>query len=118
MPAFFDLENQSKNKVYVIDELDRSMHTFMARKLLEFFLESVTKTSRSQLIFTTHDVMLMDQKLLRRDEMRIVERTSNGATKMYAISDYQGVRYDKDIRKSYLQGRFGGIPKIFLRTIN
>ncbi len=112
LPAFLGLKDPSKSRIYVIDELDRSMHTLLTRKLLESFLENTTQDTRSQLLFTTHDVLLMDQKLFRRDEIRIAERNVFGATQLYAISDYKGVRYDKDIRKSYLNGRFGGIPKI------
>jgi len=57
----------------------------------------------------------MDQQLLRRDEMWVAERDSSGASKMISFSEYKDVRYDKDIRKSYLQGRLGGIPRILLR---
>ena len=67
-------------------------------------------------MLTTHDVLLMDQQLLRRDEMWVTERDSSGASKLVPFSDYKDVRYDKDIRKYYLQGRMGGIPKILLGT--
>ena len=61
----------------------------------------------------THDVLLMDQQLLRRDEMWVAERDASGASNLIAFSEYNDIRYDKDIRKSYLQGRLGGIPRIF-----
>jgi hypothetical protein len=54
----------------------------------------------------------MDQDLLRRDEMWVAERDRQGVSSLMAFSDYKDVRYDKDIRKSYLQGRLGGIPHI------
>ena len=56
----------------------------------------------------------MDQDLLRRDEKWVVERKRDGSTDLYSFSDFKDVRYDKDIRKSYLQGRLGGIPNILL----
>jgi hypothetical protein len=56
----------------------------------------------------------MDQQLLRRDEMWITERDADGVSSLLSFSDYKDVRYDKDIRKSYLQGRMGGIPRILL----
>jgi AAA15 family ATPase/GTPase len=65
-------------------------------------------------LFTTHDVLLMDQHLLRRDEMWVAERDAYGASSLSSFSEYKDVRYDKDIRKSYLQGRLGGIPRILL----
>ncbi|MEI6241878.1 MAG: ATP-binding protein, partial [Chlamydiota bacterium] len=62
----------------------------------------------------THNVLLMDQDLLRRDEMWIAERNTQGVSRLLSFSEYKDVRYDKDIRKSYLQGRLGGIPRIRL----
>lgn len=112
LPAFINMENQSSSKVFVIDELDRSLHTELTRKLLEVYLDCCTNNTRSQLLFTTHDVMLMDQDLLRRDEIWVTERDSSGGSLLRSFSDYKDVRYDKDIRKSYLQGRLGGTPRI------
>ena len=58
----------------------------------------------------------MDQDLLRRDEMWIAERNAEGISSLLFFSEYKDVRYDKDIRKSYLQGRLGGIPRILLQS--
>ncbi len=112
LPAFLEMSSSLGKKVYVIDELDRSLHSQLTRRLLEGFLESTTKESRSQLLFTTHDVSLMDQHLFRRDEMWVAERDLAGASQLFSFSEYSDVRYDKDIRKSYLQGRLGGTPRI------
>jgi hypothetical protein len=54
----------------------------------------------------------MDQHLLRRDEMWVAERNKSGSSHLLAFSEYRDVRKDKDIRKSYLQGRLGGIPRL------
>lgn len=115
LPAFLELSAQVSKKVYVIDEVDRSLHTLLTRRLLEAYLTNCSTKTRTQLLLTTHDVLLMDQQLLRRDEMWIAERDSTGASGMISFSEYKDVRYDKDIRKSYLQGRLGGIPRILLR---
>jgi AAA15 family ATPase/GTPase len=112
LPAFLDLSAQSSSKVYVIDELDRSLHTLLTRRLLESYLSHCSAESRAQLLFTTHDVMLMDQDLFRRDEMWVAERDRSGVSKLISFSEYKDVRNDKDIRKSYLQGRLGGVPRI------
>jgi hypothetical protein len=57
----------------------------------------------------------MDQDLLRRDEMWVAERDQDGSSDLIAFSDYKDIRKDKDIRKSYLQGRLGGVPKLLFR---
>ena len=112
LPAFLEISARKSTKIFVIDEVDRSLHSLLTRRLLEGYLESCTPESRTQLLFTTHDVLLMDQHLLRRDEMWVAERDSSGASQLRSFSEYKDVRFDKDIRKSYLQGRLGGIPRI------
>jgi uncharacterized protein len=117
LPAFFACEVYSKAKgetgvVHFVDELDRSIHYLLLHRLLENMLSSCNANSRSQLLFTTHDLLLMDQELFRRDEILFVERDDFGVSSVIPLSEYKGIRLDKDIRKSYLQGRFGGIPKI------
>ena len=59
----------------------------------------------------------MDQNLLRRDEMWATERNSSGSSDLFSFSEYKDVRYDKDLRKSYLEGRLGGIPRVSLPGI-
>ena len=117
LPAFFACAAYSRGKgrtgvVHFVDELDRSVHYLVLHRLLEDMLSSCNADSRSQVIFTTHDLLLIDQELLRRDEILFVERDDFGASSVIPLNEYKGVRLDKDIRKSYLQGRFGGIPKI------
>ncbi len=114
LPAFLELSSQAASKVYIIDEVDRSLHTLLTRKLLEAYLANCSTDTRTQLLFTTHDVLLMDQQLLRRDEMWVAERNANGVSNLLSFSEYKDVRYDKNIRKSYLQGRLGGIPRILM----
>lgn len=112
LPAFFFLDQSYISSTYVIDELDRSLHSNLTKNLIEHFLDNRENSSRSQLIFTTHDTELMSQKILRRDEIWVTERDKDGASTLTAFSEFKDVRKDKDIRKSYLQGRMGGVPRI------
>lgn len=114
LPAFLDLSRDDSTRVYAVDELDRSLHSALTRALVEMYLGSATGETRAQLLMTTHDVLLMDQNLLRRDEMWVTERSKDGASSLSSFCEFEDVRYDKDVRKSYLQGRLGGVPKIFL----
>ena len=112
LPTFLELSAQTSSKVFVIDEIDRSLHPLLIRQLLQAYLDSCSTKTRKQLLLTTHNVMLMDQQLLRRDEMWVAERDKSEASNLFSFSEYKDVRYDKDLRKSYLQGRLGGIPHI------
>ena len=116
LPAFLELAATGSKKVFVIDEVDRSLHTLLTRRLLEAYLASCSGDTRSQLLLTTHDVLLMDQQLLRRDEMWVAERKPTGVSALVSFAEYKDVRYDKDIRKSYLQGRLGGVSRILISS--
>lgn len=106
LPALHHLRTGSA--VYFIDEIDRSMHPMLAIKFLEFFLRSC-EGERRQVIITTHESNLLDHDILRRDEIWFAEKDRVGATRIYSLAEFK-VRNDLDIRKHYLQGRFGAIP--------
>lgn len=105
-PALHDL--QMRGAAYFIDEIDRSMHPMLVWKFLDFFLKSCS-TGPGQLIVTTHESNLLDLDLLRRDEIWFAEKDQTGATRLYSMMDFK-VRKDHEIRKHYLQGRFGAVP--------
>ena len=112
LPCFLEASKQGSDRVFVIDELDRSLHTQLLRLLLESYLASCLPESRSQIIFTTHDVLQMDEGLLRRDEMWVTDRKNDGSTELIPLSSYKGIRDDTSVRTSYLRGHFGGTPKL------
>jgi len=112
LPALHHLRTSSA--VYFIDEIDRSMHPILVWKFLQFFLKSCEGGQR-QIIVTTHESNLLDLELLRRDEIWFAEKDTTGSTRLYTLSDFR-VRKDLEIRKHYLQGRFGAIP--FLGNID
>ncbi|HMQ47670.1 MAG TPA: AAA family ATPase [Saprospiraceae bacterium] len=106
-PAFID--TMLKDKVYIVDEFNRSMHPQMAKQLIEMYLSSDSSRSKGQLIFTTHESSLLDLKLFRQDEIWFAEKDNQGISSIYPLSEFKP-RYDKDIRRGYLQGRFGAVP--------
>ncbi len=113
IPAFLKAANPKADQVVFIDELDRSLHPTLVRSLLEFFLDGCSGKRRAQLLLTTHDVYQIDQNLLRRDELWLTERGNGGASTLIPFSDYE-LRDDLDLRKFYLSGRLGGIPRVSL----
>lgn len=115
LPMVFDLAgpgNTVGERVYIVDELDRCLHTMLTTRLVEDFLATCGSVTRKQLLFTTHDLLLMDQSLMRRDEMYIAQRDADGCSELVGLADFEGVRYDKDLVRSYLDGRFGGVPML------
>ena len=88
------------------------LHTMLTMQLIEDFLDGCSEAERKQLIFTTHDLLLMDQSLMRRDEMYIAQRGIDGCSELIGLAEFKGIRFDKDLIRSYLDGRFGGIPMV------
>ncbi len=98
-----------KPVVYVIDEIERSLHPAIIKELITKFSED--SETQGQLIFTTHESNLLDQALLRRDEIWFAEKDSFGSTDLYSLSKFKE-HHTIDIQKGYLNGRYGGIPFI------
>ena len=107
IPAFNLLRD---DRVVFIDEIDRSLHHLLTRKLIEDYLAGCNSAARSQLFFTTHDALLLDQDLLRRDEMWLVDKRDDRSS-LLSLNDFR-IRHDKSLLKSYLYGRFGGAPNL------
>lgn len=96
--------------VFVVDEIERSLHPNLVRDLFEFILDKCEHID-SQLIVSSHEATLLTQKLLRKDEIWFAVKDKGGATNLHSLEDYN-VRFDKEIMKDYLQGRYRGIPKL------
>ena len=106
------LFRDDKDCTYIIDEFDRTLHPVVVKGFLKWFLNK-QYSSHKQFIMTTHTAHLLDQDLIRRDEIWFVQKDSEGATSLYSLDDYK-VRFDKAIEKAYMEGHFRGIPDIIL----
>jgi uncharacterized protein len=112
IPAF-DFLLQTEGTV-IIDEIDRSIHPSLLRTFIQKMMSD--NGTKGQLIFTTHESNLLDLDIFRQDEIWFAEKDkTTGGTQLYSLSDFKP-RYDLDIRKGYLKGRFGAIP--FMANLN
>lgn len=100
-----------EGKTLFIDELDSSLHPLLCRFIVKMF-NSKNNPKNAQLIFTTHDSSLLDNEILRRDQIFFIEKDNKyGASELFSLS---GIRERKDLsyRKRYFEGRYGAIPYI------
>ncbi len=104
----FILFLDTPERVFVIDEIERSLHPNLVKKYISLFFER-NKYLKTQLIFTSHESLLLDQTIFRRDEIWFVEKNNQGETHLYSLKDFDE-RYDKRLSKAYLKGRYGAIP--------
>lgn len=103
--------SQESDITYVVDELDRSLHPMVVYEFVRRFASNRFNGPLKQLIFTTHQTCLLDQELLRRDEVWFVQKMRDGHSELYSLDDYKE-RFDKNIEKMYLGGRYDAIPRI------
>ena len=96
----------------VVDELEREMHLMLIEYVLGRYQEKRNNPAHAQLIFTTHDTSLLNQEILRRDQIYFVDKKrEDGASSLYSLADFN-IRNDANIQKAYLLGKFGAVPSI------
>ncbi len=101
------LEN---GEVIVVDEaIDTSLHPLLVRYLVSRFHSNVTNPKNAQLFFSTHNTSLLSQNLFRRDQVWFVEKSAEGASSLYPLTDFR-VRSDEALERGYLRGRYGALP--------
>lgn len=107
LPMILFLTEYEEQSIFIIDEIDRSIHPALLKTLIENLMKNPKLSG--QLIFTTHESNLLDLNIFRQDEIWFAEKDKKGASHFYSLSDFKP-RHDLDIEKGYFQGRFGGIP--------
>jgi AAA15 family ATPase/GTPase len=115
-PLIYDLMHRGHPRAAFVDEFDASMHPLLIRALVEHFNCEVPKhEARGQLVFATHETTLLDDEakdaVLRRDQIYLTEKDSTGAARLYSVADFRE-RNNLNIRKRYLQGRYGALPSL------
>jgi hypothetical protein len=103
------MEVLDRGHTVFVDEIETSLHPNLVKELLRLFLGNEGNPKGAQVVFTTHNPLLLDGTLMRRDQVWFTEKSSAGATHLYPLTDYQP-RKDEALAKGYLAGRYGAIP--------
>lgn len=101
------IEMISKGGVFIVDEMSARLHPLLTKLIVDIFCSS--QNTKAQLIFTTHDISLLNNNQFRRDEVVFIDKNERGESSLYALSDLK-VREDATFNKDYLQGKYGAIP--------
>lgn len=100
-------------QVLVVDDLTAFLHTELGRIIISWFTSPTVNRTGAQLIFTSHDIALMDigrGPIHNRERIWFTEKNSAQATMLYQLSDFTGLQSRSSITKNYLEGRFGATP--------
>jgi len=111
----FNIDQQT----LVFDELDICLHPLIIRRILSMFHNKEINKMQSQLITTCHNLIAMNKRDLRRDQIWLVEKDNKGFTQTFSLSSFkkskEDIRSDMSYGKNYLAGRFGAIPYVSTR---
>ncbi len=97
-----------KEKVYIIDEINRSLHPKLSVQFIRKYLEYV-KDKKIQMLTTAHETNIMNLELLRQDEIWLADLKADNSTSLFSLSELK-VRTDMVINKNYLSNTWGGVP--------
>lgn len=108
----FWYDSIKNGSVLIVDELDSRLHTRITKKLIELYNHK--KNKKAQLIFTSHDVNLLNKDLFRRDQIWFTEKDQFGASSLYSLADFKAeqVRNTSSFVKNYLEGKYGAVSHI------
>ena len=114
LSMFFPIYNILNNGgVMIIDELDMTLHYSLIKEIIKMFNSVEYNKKNAQLIFTTHNLLLLDYNLFRKDQIWFLENNDVATgTELYSLSDIKGYEKNSYLLRDYLNGNFGGIPKL------
>lgn len=109
--ASYIIEGLEKGRILIVDELDSSIHFKITRAIVEMFNNELN--TNAQMIFTVHDINLMDcKRMFRKEQIWFVHKDQDGVY-VYSLADFtarQGVRDTTDIMEKYRKGALGALP--------
>lgn len=103
------LATLKKGAILFIDELDTRIHPLLLESIIELFNSEKNKKN-AQLIFTTHNTIILNPELFSRDQIWFVSKDNYGKSELYSLLEIKGVRKNTNFEKEYLKGKYGAIP--------
>lgn len=109
--ASYVIETLEQGRILIVDELDSSIHFKLTRAIVAMFNNELN--TNAQMIFTVHDINLMDcKRIFRKEQIWFIHKDEDGVY-VYSLADFtaqQGVRDTTDIMEKYRKGALGALP--------
>ena len=98
--------------ISVLDEFDTGIHDLLVKNLITSLYENID----GQLILTTHNTLLLEIRDIK-DALYVIRENEEADRSIVAIIDAgERIYQQTSIRNKYLNGAYGGAPRI--ETIN
>ena len=111
------LQALDEGKPLFVDELDSGFHTEVTRTIIEMFKDPQINRHNAQLILTTHNVKLMDEHSLRKDQVWFIQKNEDGQSELFSLAEFDKVGEYDNFSQWYLARRFGAVPNPNLLVI-
>ena len=98
----------SPNTFLCIDEIENSLHYDLVAHFIKTFLMN---SNNSQLLFSTHDINLLNEDFLRRDTVWFADKNEFGASELYSLLDFK-LHKNLSAYNAYKVGKLGAKPKL------
>ncbi len=96
----------------LIDEIDSKLHPLLFQLIIKIYNDEKINTLESQMIFTTHNTILLSNKILRRDQLVSIDKNEFGESSISKMHTSKNpIRVDTSIEKEFLKGELGGSSK-------
>ncbi|MDE6280318.1 MAG: ATP-binding protein, partial [Oscillospiraceae bacterium] len=105
----------STGGLLLVDELDAKLHPQLLRYLIKLYTDPEANEEHAQLVFTCHDISIMKNDLLRRDEIWFAAQNEESVSNMWSLYDIHEpgggrVKNTAAYDRQYLAGRYGADP--------
>ena len=109
--AYPIIDTLEHGKRLIVDEFGSKLHTLLITRVISLFNTKAGNPNKAQLMVTLHDTNILNNSLLRRDQIWFTQKNGRGESELYSLSDYK-VRSDASYEKDYLLGKYGATPII------
>lgn len=111
------LEAREKGALVLADDPETHLHPKVLEYLYRLAADASSNPFGAQLLAATHENATMNNGVFRRDELWMMDRKEDGSSSLYTLALFlkengEKVRKDETYFKQYLEGRYGGVPKI------
>mgnify|MGYP000003702885 FL=1 len=89
------LQSLQNGTPFFVDEMDSGLHSYITQLIVDIYRNERINKNNAQLIFTTHDVNLLDHNTVRKDQVWFTEKNRCGVSELFSLSDFSDVRVKK-----------------------
>ena len=104
------LQALDEGRVLMVDEFDSGFHTDVTKTMIGMFRDPEINRKGAQLILTTHNVALMDETVLRKDQIWFIQKNNEGVSELFSLAEFGDVSENIRFSEWYLSKKFGAVP--------